>query len=235
MGTESRYCCSVLQCVIVLQCVAVCYIGHWIKILRHSRTSEALGYVWVSFKIVSACLGLFWECIYWGLHILILLGSRALPYKIKMGLFYKLMCVTPYIHTTSHLCDTFQAQTHVCDTLHSHKLMYVTHYNHTNSLAPRPTTCKLWQHWCTKECVAVCCSVLQSITVCCSVLKCVAASSSSSSIVYMYVCCRVLQCVSVSFSVLQCVAVCCSVLQCVAECCYVLQCLAVSWAVKLRY
>ena len=46
-------------------------------------------------------------------------------------------------------------------------------------------------------CVAVCCSVLQSVAACCRVMQCVAE------------CC----------SVLQCVAVCCSV----AECCRVLQ------------
>ena len=62
-----------------------------------------------------------------------------------------------------------------------------------------------------RECVAVCCSVLQYVAVCCSVLQCVA------------VCCSVLQCVVVCCSVLQCVAVCCSVLQCVAVCYHVLQ------------
>jgi len=47
-------------------------------------------------------------------------------------------------------------------------------------------------------CVAVCCSVLQSVAVCCSVL--------------------LLQCVAVCRSVSQCVAVCRSVSQCVAVC-----------------
>ena len=62
------------------------------------------------------------------------------------------------------------------------------------------------------QCVAVCCSLLQSVVMlvnpgyggwrcgCCSVLPCVA------------VCCSVLQCAAVSCSVLQCAAVCCSVL-----------------------
>jgi len=62
-----------------------------------------------------------------------------------------------------------------------------------------------------RQCVAVCCSVLQRhithtwscVVVCCDVLQCVAA------------CCNVLQRVAVCCSVLQCVAVCCSVLQCV--------------------
>jgi len=60
------------------------------------------------------------------------------------------------------------------------------------------------------QCVAVCCSVLQShnfsrgsraLTAACSVLQCVA------------VCCSVLQCVAVCYVVLQCVAMCCIVLQ----------------------
>ena len=62
-----------------------------------------------------------------------------------------------------------------------------------------------------RECVAVCCSVLQCAVVCCSALQCVAA------------CCNVLQCFTVCCSVLQCVAVFCSVLQCVAVCCSALQ------------
>jgi len=83
------------------------------------------------------------------------------------------------------------------------------------------------------QCVAVCCSVLQSCVVvsyktsrlqefpetievlCCSVLQCVA------------VCCSVLQCVAVCYCAVYCAAVCCSVLQCVAVCCSVLQCVAV--------
>ena len=86
-----------------------------------------------------------------------------------------------------------------------------------------------------RQCVAVCCSVLQCVAVCCSVLQCVA------------VCCSMLQCVAVYLtagnvsltphsitrvamccSVLQCVAVCCSMLQYVAVCCSVLQCIAMS-------
>jgi len=63
------------------------------------------------------------------------------------------------------------------------------------------TSCMFWK----KQCVVVCCIMLQCV------LKCVA------------VCCSVLQCVAVCCSVLQCVAVCCSVLQCVAVCCSVLQ------------
>ena len=55
-----------------------------------------------------------------------------------------------------------------------------------------------------RQCVAVCCSVVQCAAVCCSVLQRVVA------------CCSVVQYVAVSCSVLQCVAVCCSVLQCVA-------------------
>jgi len=58
--------------------------------------------------------------------------------------------------------------------------------------------CSMFEVYCSdlhvKQCVAVCCSVLQSV----------------------------LQCVTVCCSVLQCVAVCCSVLQCVAVCCSVL-------------
>ena len=99
------------------------------------------------------------------------------------------------------------------------------------------------------QCVAVCCSVLQSSfliasfarmtlgsiecpLLCCSVLQCAA--------VY----CRVLQCVAVCYSVLQssflivslarmtfgsieCPLPCCSVLQCAAVCCSVLECVAV--------
>jgi len=86
------------------------------------------------------------------------------------------------------------------------------------------------------QCVAVCCSVCQSIRVetrwvCCSVLQGVR------------VCCSVLQCVAVSCSVLQCLAILNvpsswaihtspdtkSVLQCAAVCCSVLQCVAVCW------
>ena len=74
------------------------------------------------------------------------------------------------------------------------------------------------------QCVAVCCSVLQTKIaacrwchwlVCCSVLQCVA------------VCCSVLRCVAVWCSVVQCVAVCCNVLHYVAVCCSVVQCGAV--------
>ena len=51
-----------------------------------------------------------------------------------------------------------------------------------------------------KQCVAVCCSVLQCVAMWCSVLQCVA------------VCCSGLQCVAVGCSVLQGIAGCCSVL-----------------------
>ena len=79
----------------------------------------------------------------------------------------------------------------------------------------------------TRQCVAVCCSVLQCVAVCCSVLQCVA------------LCCNVFQreshlirvneswhinqwgLTTQLFNVLQCVAVCCSMLQCVAVCCSV--------------
>ena len=73
-----------------------------------------------------------------------------------------------------------------------------------------------------RECVAVCCSVLQCVAVCCSVWQCVA------------VCCSVLRRAAVCCSVLQCIAVCsvcCSmlqnVLQYVAVWCSELQCVAV--------
>jgi len=66
------------------------------------------------------------------------------------------------------------------------------------------------------QCGAVCCSVLQCVLVCvavrCSALQCVAA------------CCSVLQSVAECCSVLQCVASCCNMLQCVAVCCNALQC-----------
>ena len=60
-----------------------------------------------------------------------------------------------------------------------------------------------------EQCVAVRCSVLQCVAVCCSVLQ-----SCSGRIQQQDE-----QCVAVRCSVLQCVAVCCSVLQCVAVCC----------------
>jgi len=69
------------------------------------------------------------------------------------------------------------------------------------------------------DCVAVCCSVLQSVAMCCSVLQCVA------------VCCSALQCVATYCSVLQCVTVCCSMLQCVAVFRSVLQHFAVRCSV----
>jgi len=63
------------------------------------------------------------------------------------------------------------------------------------------------------QCVAVCCSVLQSV--CCSVYH-EARTRLSEGIVHLpFVaeCCSVLQCVAVCCGVLQCFAVCCSVLQ----------------------
>ena len=71
-------------------------------------------------------------------------------------------------------------------------------------------------------CVAVCCSVLQSVS---SVLQSVA------------VCCSVLQCVVKCSCVLQCVATCCSVLQCVAgfdQCILLSQCVCVCACVCVR-
>jgi len=72
------------------------------------------------------------------------------------------------------------------------------------------------------QCVAECCSVLQSVAVCCRVLQCVAECCSvlQRVAVCCRVCCRVLQCVA------ECCRVCCSVLQSVAVCCRVLQCVA---------
>ena len=65
------------------------------------------------------------------------------------------------------------------------------------------------------QCVAVCCSVLQSVAVCWSTLKCEVRCIVHRAGV------RLLQCVAVYL--LQCVAVCCSVLQCAAKCCSVLR------------
>jgi len=71
-------------------------------------------------------------------------------------------------------------------------------------------------------CVAVCCSVFQSIAVCCKRTRamrcpvCVTTMTPTKN----GVCYSVLQCVVVCYSVLQCAVVCCSV---VSECCSMLQ------------
>ena len=96
------------------------------------------------------------------------------------------------------------------------------------------------------QCVAACCSVLQSVALemhiaqerimqmLLRVLQCVACAAVSCSklqhatqLHLHIVCCSVLQCVAVCCSVLQCVAVCCSELQCVTVRCSALQCVAV--------
>ena len=105
-----------------------------------------------------------------------------------------------------------------------------------------------------RECVAVCCSVLQSVGV-----RCIALQRIAECVASVAVCCRVRcsvnlcsacerarDCVAVRCSVLQRIAtwcsalqritgritrVCCSVLQCVAVCCSVLQCVAVCCSV----
>ena len=73
------------------------------------------------------------------------------------------------------------------------------------------------------QCVAVCCSVLQSIAMfydsVCGVplfTASVGRRVSARQVVYMTACCSVLQCVAVCCSVLHCVAVYCSLLQFVA-------------------
>ena len=94
-----------------------------------------------------------------------------------------------------------------------------------------------------KQCVAVCCSVLQRVAVCCSVLQYVAVCVLQCAAVCSYV----IQC---GCSVLRCVppmrstdtlrqhsrykAVCCSVLQSIAGGCNVLQCIAVCCGVSHR-
>jgi len=62
------------------------------------------------------------------------------------------------------------------------------------------------------QCVAVCCSILQSVVVLMGVLQCVAVCYRFDGCVA--VCCSVLQIVVGLMGVLQCVVVCCSVLQC---------------------
>jgi len=101
------------------------------------------------------------------------------------------------------------------------------------------------------QCVAACCSVLQSLhLLSCvihraqhfkvetigdasnhSVAACWACCSLLQRVERVAACCSVLQCVAVCCSVLQRVAVCCSVLQCVAACCSVLQSLYLLWCV----
>jgi len=68
------------------------------------------------------------------------------------------------------------------------------------------------------QCVAICCSVLQSVAV-----LSVKMHWSVPAYLRAAVCCIVLYCVEVCCIVLQCVAVCCSVLQRVVVCCSVLQ------------
>ena len=100
-------------------------------------------------------------------------------------------------------CNTLRHATH-CNTLQYHTIAGVC--NHTNL--------PVWVWFSEaryRECVAVCCSVLQCVAVCCSVLQCVA------------VCCSVLLCVAVCCNV-YCVAVCCIVVQCVAVCCNSIAC-----------
>ena len=81
-----------------------------------------------------------------------------------------------------------------------------------------------------RQCVAVCCSVLQCDAASCNVLQCVAdacPTGSLESVVLQAVCCSVLQCVTMCCSALQCVAVRCSALQCATVRCNELQCAAV--------
>jgi len=83
------------------------------------------------------------------------------------------------------------------------------------------------------QCVAVCCSVLQTVirpfrciyavNLCCSGLQCGTVCRKG--------CFLMLHCVAVNGSVLQCVAGCCSVLQYVATFCSVLQCAATLYSV----
>jgi len=98
-----------------------------------------------------------------------------------------------------------------------------------------------------RQCVAVCCSVLQRVAVCgsdlCTILAWIGTLVNSRTSLTLCgtghcsvsecgaVCCSALQSVAVFYSVLQCVAVlwqcftvCFSVLQCVAVCCSCVQC-----------
>jgi len=96
------------------------------------------------------------------------------------------------------------------------------------------TVSHVWHHrfWAMQlantQCVAVCCSLLQSVAVCCSLLQSVAVCCSlvqsvASLLQSIAVWCSVLQCVTVCCSLLKSVAVYCSLLQSVAVCCSVLQ------------
>jgi len=73
------------------------------------------------------------------------------------------------------------------------------------------------------QCVAVCCSVLQSVAVCRIMWRCIAVCCSVLQLLYetalreLYI--YMLQCVAVCCNALQCVAVGCSALQCAAVCC----------------
>ena len=96
-------------------------------------------------------------------------------------------------------------------------------YAHTQPLADRHTLIDAYTPFSRsfllsgtflRECVAVCCSVLQCVAVHYTALRCVARVAA---------CCSVLQRVAMCWRVLQWVIVCCSVLQSVAVCCSVLQ------------
>ena len=70
-----------------------------------------------------------------------------------------------------------------------------------------------------KQCVAVCCGVLQCAAVCCSVLEVWCGGELSCVVVFaMYILWSAGYCQHSGSCVLQSVAVCCSVLQCVAVC-----------------
>jgi len=68
----------------------------------------------------------------------------------------------------------------------------------------------------------VCCGVLQCVAVCCSVLQSPRQNAWMMTLAPA-ACCSVLQHVAACRSVLQCAAACCTVLQRVAACCSVLQ------------
>jgi len=85
-----------------------------------------------------------------------------------------------------HLPVSLETTCSMCIVLQCVAMCYITFP------ASQETSCRVLQ------CVAVCCSVLQSVAVCCSVLQCAA------------VCCSVLQSVVLCCNMFQCVAVCCS-------------------------
>jgi len=146
---------------------------------------------------------------------------RCIPSVMHVNAFWSDTCkciahvmhVTPVtrascdMHCPRHAC-------HVTCFTHGMTCMHVTTYiTHVMTCITRSMHTAV--RWCTKsyrvaktlteQCVAVCCSVLQSVAVCCSVLQC------------NTLCCWIegRGCIDSRY-VLLCVAVCCSVLQCVA-------------------